>query len=67
MRELNVNEIKEVNGGGGEWNTNDSLSATVIRNAGFGAMGGALGGGFGALAGGFLGALWGLNVYYSSH
>ncbi len=65
MRELSVNEIKVVSGGG--WASNDGLMATVVRNAGFGAMGGALGGGVGALAGGALGALWGLSVYYSKH
>ena len=48
---------------GGAWNSNDSLSATVIRNAGFGAMTGALGGGLFALAGGVIGALYG----FSSH
>jgi len=63
MRELNVCEIEEVNGGVRD---NNSLSATVIRNTGFGAMGGAVGGGVGALVGGVLGALWGFSVYYGN-
>ena len=49
---------------GGPWNTNDSLSATVVRRAGLGAIGGGVfGGPLGALAGGVVGALSG----FSSH
>ncbi|WP_392344320.1 Blp family class II bacteriocin [Pseudoalteromonas prydzensis] len=64
MRELNVKEIQEVNGG---WsNDNNNLFSTVVRNAGFGAMGGALGGPVGAGAGAVLGALVGFSVYYNN-
>ncbi|WP_322864092.1 hypothetical protein [Aeromonas allosaccharophila] len=45
------------------WNTNDSLSATVIRNAGFGAIGGALAGPGFAAGGAVLGAMVGFSEY----
>lgn len=45
------------------WNTNDSLSATVIRNAGVYAIAGAPGGLGLAAAGGVLGAMVGFSEY----
>lgn len=64
MRELSEKEIDLINAG--SWNSNNSLSATVIRHAGIGAIGGALGGGVGAIAGAVIGALSGFSSYYGN-
>lgn len=72
--EVSVEDLTIVSGGSGgartghpdnAWNSNDSLSATVVRHAGFGALGGAIGGPKGAIAGAVVGALHGFNQYYS--
>ncbi|MFB2874723.1 hypothetical protein ACE1BY_19185 [Aeromonas jandaei] len=56
-------------GGGGNgnpnntWNTNNSLSATIVRNAGIYAIGGAIAGPETALAGAVLGTMVGISEY----
>lgn len=45
------------------WNTNNSLSATIVRNAGFYAIGGAIAGPKVALGGAVLGAMIGISEY----
>lgn len=61
MRELNMQEVEKVSGG---WsNDNNNLISTVVRHAGIGAMGGAIGGPKVALAGAVIGAM----TAFSSH
>jgi len=63
MRELSMNEIEQVSGGWSDDNNN--LFSVVVRNAGFGMIGGgALGGPKGALVGGVIGTFHGINSYY---
>lgn len=64
MKEIRMEQIQAVNGG---WsNDNNNLFSTVVRNAGFGAIGGALGGPVAAGAGAVVGALYGFSVYYNN-
>ncbi len=65
MRELNVNEIEQVSGGWSD--NNNNIYSIVVRNAGFGAIGGgALGGPKGALIGGAIGAIRGWSIYHGN-
>ena len=62
MRELNVNEVQEVNGGGNNpWTTpnpdsGQSCINEMVEQGGIGAIGGALGGGVTSFVGAIVGA-----------
>ena len=59
MKTLNVQQVEQVNGG---WsNDNNNTFSIVVRNAGIGAIGGALAGPKGAIAGAVVGAMVGFS------
>lgn len=66
MQLIDEKQWTTISGGNNSWAQNDDLLPTVVRNAGIGAMAGAIGGPGAALAGGVVGALVGFSVHSES-